>query len=262
MGQLEKYGLYVLCLVIFLILGVTIWGDGGVTPQRRTAAPSGLNAGAATPNRGTELAAHPGNGGSVGAPNLAALLQPTPRTTPPPREVRSSESGGTDTVGTLNAGGGAAKPIANSGPVASDKPALVVEPPVEPTRTYKVKAGDSFESIAKAVLGSASLRTEIARLNPDVRPERLQIGHVLVLPGAGASGAAPSPTPPKAAEASGTRDTAVAIVTYTVGKGDTFEGIARRQLGDRRRVADLRELNPDVNPTRLRVGQKIRLPKK
>ena len=27
MGQLEKYGLYVLCLVIFLILGVAMWGD-------------------------------------------------------------------------------------------------------------------------------------------------------------------------------------------------------------------------------------------
>ena len=35
MGQLEKYGLYVLCLVIFLILGVTLWGGGdAVTPQR------------------------------------------------------------------------------------------------------------------------------------------------------------------------------------------------------------------------------------
>ena len=27
MGQLERYGLYVLCLVIFLILGVAIWGS-------------------------------------------------------------------------------------------------------------------------------------------------------------------------------------------------------------------------------------------
>ena len=27
MGQLEKYGLYVMCLVIFLILGVTLWGE-------------------------------------------------------------------------------------------------------------------------------------------------------------------------------------------------------------------------------------------
>ena len=36
MGQLEKYGLYVLCLVIFLILGVTIWGDpAGQPPGQR-----------------------------------------------------------------------------------------------------------------------------------------------------------------------------------------------------------------------------------
>ncbi len=35
MGQLERYGLYVLCLVIFLILGIAIWGDnsGAVVPQ-------------------------------------------------------------------------------------------------------------------------------------------------------------------------------------------------------------------------------------
>src|SRR5262249_18440166 len=32
MGQLEKYGLYVLCLVIFLILGVAIWGGDPATP--------------------------------------------------------------------------------------------------------------------------------------------------------------------------------------------------------------------------------------
>ncbi len=37
MGQLERYGLYVLCLVIFLILGVAIWGGD---PQA-AAIPSG-----------------------------------------------------------------------------------------------------------------------------------------------------------------------------------------------------------------------------
>ena len=32
MGQLERYGLYVLVVVIFLILGVAIWGeDPGVS---------------------------------------------------------------------------------------------------------------------------------------------------------------------------------------------------------------------------------------
>ena len=33
MGQLEKYGLYVLVVVIVLILGVAIWGDGRTEPD-------------------------------------------------------------------------------------------------------------------------------------------------------------------------------------------------------------------------------------
>ncbi len=46
MGQLEKYGLYVLCLLIFLILGVTLWGWTNVVllhfswPQHRQPAPT------------------------------------------------------------------------------------------------------------------------------------------------------------------------------------------------------------------------------
>ncbi|MCA8957167.1 MAG: LysM peptidoglycan-binding domain-containing protein [Planctomycetes bacterium] len=34
MGQLERYGLYVLCLVIFLILGVAIWGGDPQVPPK------------------------------------------------------------------------------------------------------------------------------------------------------------------------------------------------------------------------------------
>ena len=34
MGQLERYGLYVLCLVIFLILGVAMWGDGNTVAAK------------------------------------------------------------------------------------------------------------------------------------------------------------------------------------------------------------------------------------
>ena len=50
--------------------------------------------------------------------------------------------------------------------------------------------------------------------------------------------------------------------TYTVAKGDTFEGIAVRQLGSKKRLDELLELNPSVRPTGLKVGQKIQLPKK
>ena len=34
MGQLERYGLYVLCLVIFLILGVAVWGEPSARKPR------------------------------------------------------------------------------------------------------------------------------------------------------------------------------------------------------------------------------------
>jgi LysM repeat protein len=44
--------------------------------------------------------------------------------------------------------------------------------------------------------------------------------------------------------------------TYTVQSGDTFASIA---LKERTTVARLEQLNPGVDPTTLRVGQKIRV---
>lgn len=44
--------------------------------------------------------------------------------------------------------------------------------------------------------------------------------------------------------------------TYTVQSGDTFESIATREGTT---VARLEHLNPDVDPSTLRVGEKIRV---
>jgi LysM repeat protein len=44
--------------------------------------------------------------------------------------------------------------------------------------------------------------------------------------------------------------------TYTVQSGDTFESIATRE---RTTVARLEHLNPGLDPTTLRVGEKIRV---
>jgi nucleoid-associated protein YgaU len=193
-------------------------------------------------------------------PNLQALLQPEARpTTVASRDARPVEASGRPTdTGTLNAGAG--NPLAPPAVAAPKEPTEpVAKAPAAPPRpTYKVKPGDTYDGIARAQLGSASLRTEIARLNPGVRPERLQVGTVLVLPAPAELAQAAKPTPGTAPAAVGD---ARAVVAYTVGRGDTLEGIARRQLGDRKRVDELRELNPDVDPTRLRIGQKIRLPK-
>src|SRR5262245_14080211 len=83
MGQLEKYGLYVLCLVIFLILGVTIWGGGDLqaSPKRGpSSSPSNLMADA----RGTKSAATPVTGEVT--LDLDRLLQPVPPVNPGPKK--------------------------------------------------------------------------------------------------------------------------------------------------------------------------------
>ncbi len=50
---------------------------------------------------------------------------------------------------------------------------------------------------------------------------------------------------------------------YTVKAGDKgFYAIARTQLGDAGRWKQIRDLNPDVDSTKLRVGQKIKIPVK
>jgi len=60
--------------------------------------------------------------------------------------------------------------------------------------------------------------------------------------------APPRPAPPPQAR------------TYTVKPGDNLWGIAKRQLGDGRRVNEIAELNGLQEPYRIQVGDKLKLP--
>ena len=65
--------------------------------------------------------------------------------------------------------------------------------------------------------------------------------------------------PPAAIAAPGS--SVPAVRTYTVQRGDTgFMGIARRELGDAGRWREIRDLNPGVDTTDLKVGQRLRIP--
>ncbi len=236
MGQLEKYGLYVLCLVIFLILGVTIWGGGELQPASPRRGATGA---------GTELSATQRNGADKGAANvvvnrgsgapitdLQKLLEPVPppEKKPDPKAVDPA----------------VAKPPSTDPKVAVDPGKAGTKPPaVDPAKTpdttrpvHKVARGETFDSIAKAKLGSSALLTEIAKLNPKVDPSRLQVGQELVLPTAaevaafGARSAkkatgvveasAPAPAKEKAKEPKALADAG----SYVIARGDTFESIA------------------------------------
>ena len=51
-----------------------------------------------------------------------------------------------------------------------------------------------------------------------------------------------------------------ATKTYTIKKGDTFIGLARRLYGDESKWKDIAQLNPSVDPRKLMIGQQIILP--
>jgi nucleoid-associated protein YgaU len=49
---------------------------------------------------------------------------------------------------------------------------------------------------------------------------------------------------------------------YSIKPGDTYGKIAAKELGDQARWKEIKKLNPDVNASALKVGQKIKLPAK
>ena len=106
------------------------------------------------------------------------------------------------------------------------------------TTAYTVKAGDTFFTIAGDF--GVSLDALIAA-NPNVNPDRLQIGQVICIPGA---------VPPPSTCPSGT-------TAYIIRAGDTFYTIAKSHNVS---LDALLAANPGVNPDNLQIGQIICIP--
>jgi len=114
------------------------------------------------------------------------------------------------------------------------------QPPAEQTVRYRVRSGDTLRSIAGA--NNVSIE-DIRRLNPGIRNSALRPGDIVLLP-------APPPPPPPPAPPP------VNTFNYTVKPGDTLYSIAR---ANSMQVAQILELNPGLDGSRLRVGDVIRL---
>jgi nucleoid-associated protein YgaU len=131
-------------------------------------------------------------------------------------------------------------------------------PPVEPphARTeYVIVSGDTFVSIAEAWLGDETRWSLIARENPTVDPQRLKIGQRIFLPPKDAASTAAPPPPTVAA----------GETIHTVESGETLIEIAREVLDDGSRWEEIHRLNRTTigdDPAALKVGMKLRLPRK
>ncbi len=126
---------------------------------------------------------------------------------------------------------------------AGDKP--------EP-RTYTVKKGDTLWGIAKRELGAGRRYTEIKEQN-GLKSNTIRVGQVLKLPTDGV----PEPTPKPAPGPTPAPEPR----TYTVKKGDTLWGIAKRELGAGKRYTEIKEQN-GLKSDIIRVGQALLLPTK
>lgn len=121
-------------------------------------------------------------------------------------------------------------------------------------RTYTVKSGDSYYTIAKRELGQASRWKEIERLN-GIGPEELHVGQVIKLPAKKDSGSATGGTAAPDSHATGSTGK-----VHTVAAGETLSDISKQYFGTTTRWKDIVKANPGVDPEALKVGQKLTIP--
>ncbi len=233
MGQLERYGLYVLVLVIFLILGVAMWGD--VPVAKRTGEQN-----ATVGLRGGELDGTTAISRALGGRFDVDELVEKPTGDPAgPVETPSSGAGENAGAGTGGAGTGGG---------------AVAEPPVATARTYTIRAGDNLESIARRELGDRGVWRQIKELNPGLDERRMQVGTVITLPSAPATTATPV-TGPKTKPAS-----AVAGMSYRVRGGDSPARISKKFFGHERFADEIMAANGITDARRLLKGANITIP--
>lgn len=131
------------------------------------------------------------------------------------------------------------------------------------SRVYTVQAGDNgFISIARKpeVYGEARYWYLIEKANPTVQSNRLRAGQKLVIPPIPQK--APSPTPSAGSPGPGSMTRLPSgDGVYVVQAGDNPSTIATRFYGHEKHRDLIIEANPGMDPTKLRIGQKLVIPK-
>lgn len=107
---------------------------------------------------------------------------------------------------------------------------------------YTIRSGDSLWKIAR---NNGTSVSKIQSLNPRLNSNRLQIGKSIRIPSS--ASATSHITQRSSGKAS----------NYTIKSGDTLGAIASRTG---MRLSELVRANPEINPDRIRIGQRILIP--
>lgn len=117
--------------------------------------------------------------------------------------------------------------------------------------------GESAKDVEALRQEIGLLREELARKFEALDQKDKSLEDTLVAINNRVNGSRPVPRPTSNASSSSAASNAGG--EYTIQPGDNFYKIANK-LGCK--VVDIQELNPDIEPARLRVGQKIKVPAK
>ena len=151
-------------------------------------------------------------------------------------------------------------PGSASAPAPASKTLTEVAPSASIGREYTIKSGDTLEGIARAELGDGQRWKQIVEMNPGLDPKSLKIGKKIMLPvGASAGSGVAKPANADSPAAAGN--------SYTVQKGDTLFGIARKVYGsatdaDIKRIVDANQGTLKSKDTPLKPGMKLSVPAK
>jgi len=145
-------------------------------------------------------------------------------------------------------------------PEPESRPVPAGTPRTPRTVEYVVQPDDSMWTIAQRWFGDPNRWREIAGINPDINPDRLQVGQRLQLPARddtsmvnlNSAAAIPAGSTMPVPAGSGRY--------YTVRAGDTLSTIAMDERVGWREIYAANRLVIGSNPDRLKVGWKLRIP--
>lgn len=152
--------------------------------------------------------------------------------------------------------------------------------PAAPEQTYILRQGETLYAVARKHYGNGSFSSQLAEYNRDALPANLipkagtklripDKSVLLALAGRKAEPVVTNP-PAKAGQDAGPAEgnskkpdpKAVASKPYVVKGGDTLDKISSRLLGTSKRWKEILDLNPGLDPKKLKVGQTIKVPAK
>jgi nucleoid-associated protein YgaU len=291
MQRIERYGVIALVFLLVTILAVSLWGEGqdkakgilaslrGGDEKEEVTAPKSergplskarLNGPRSAPQRGVPMSSpsaadadgRPKKRGRGKSPEVGAVAQ-TPK-------KKSSGARALPTPSSVAASQRAKEPSSPPSAKKSERAQLVKRNSPAATksssqsRSYVVRPGETLSEIAQRELGTYKRWTEIQALNDGLDPAKLRQGMKLRLPARGSDAAAArvaaAVQPPATAKKPAKKPSVNGHGTYTVKTGDVLGVIAQRELGSSKRWPEIVALNPGLDPDRVPVGTRLKMP--